>query len=89
MKDPLILRDNPMIKHDRLFRMKVMHVAISSAIHFSVTLNSVSPNEFIHGVTGHACSHLSSTEGFGFISGWLNVLRHHVQLASTFKEEDI
>ena len=45
--DFLVLSDNSIIKHDRSFRMKVQHGAISSKIHFFVTLNSVSLNEFI------------------------------------------
>lgn len=45
--DFLIFGDNSIMKHDRLFRMKARHVAISSKIHFFDTLNNVSPNEFI------------------------------------------
>lgn len=45
--DFLILCDNSIIKHDRSFRLKVGLVAISSEIHFFVTVNIGSLNEFI------------------------------------------
>lgn len=81
------LCDNSIIEHDRSFRLKVRHLAISSEIHFFVTVNNVTLNEFITVCQDMAAYILVAPTAWFISEGNEYVLQYHMHLVGMFTED--